>query len=175
MPSSAWAWRSVERTWPRRRGHGAHASHPRVLPPRTPAGIQHHSLGLSAPRTTPAHPAAHQPAARTGHHQPATHRGESLRAPPVARRTTRRRMATPTRPCHPPSASPCHSVAAYICYRRAFSKWKNISPYRADDALGATNRLFERVDIKHRKLDDAQIEHRYQQWLSDTKQFERTD
>jgi hypothetical protein len=60
---------------------------------------------------------------------------------------------------------------AYICFRRAVAKWKNISPYRAEEADSAAIRLADRVETSLVNADDARIEHKYQVWLASAQQF----
>ncbi|HEY4308371.1 MAG TPA: SIR2 family protein [Pirellulales bacterium] len=61
--------------------------------------------------------------------------------------------------------------SAYVCFRRAAAKWKGISPYRAQDAIDAAERLGPIVDGALAAVGDEQIEHKYLVWLEGEKRF----
>lgn len=60
---------------------------------------------------------------------------------------------------------------SYICFRHAADKWRDVSPYRADKAIEAVERLTPNTSSHLASLNDEQIEHKFHVWLDKMKQF----
>ena len=61
---------------------------------------------------------------------------------------------------------------AYVCYKRAYNKWKDVSPVRAEEALDAANRMATATNVSSLQCqEDWKIERKYLDWISRTKQF----
>lgn len=60
---------------------------------------------------------------------------------------------------------------AYVFYRRAASRWKLVSPPRAENALGAADRVVKKVSSQVVALADWQVDRKYLDWLDKSRRF----
>lgn len=60
---------------------------------------------------------------------------------------------------------------SYICYRRAYQRWRTVSPPKADDAQLMCTKLQPNVSQMTVGLQDQHVELRFTEWLSKTRRF----
>jgi hypothetical protein len=60
---------------------------------------------------------------------------------------------------------------AYICFRRAATKWRSVSPFRAEEAEHAASRLSSRVDELLSTAEDWYIERQFLNWVEGARKF----